>query len=340
MAARRLHGWAARLLVWCLLPAALAAQDEKVGLVDYYGYGNLTRAQLDAAFGLKAGDPMPAGKGAIETRLRKLPGVSQVYVHKVCCDNKGNPMLFGGLQRAGAPTVSFLARPKGSIRAADSLRLAYNTFIEQLIEGIKAGQSADDVSEGHSLLAFPPAREAQLAMRRYVVAHEAEVKRVLKESREDEDRAMAAQALGYAADKKTVIPDLVAAAFDSYGETRNNAVRALYAIGILAQKHPELELQVPIERVIPLLYSIEWTDRNKTSLALYSLSESRDPALLAALKAKALEPLLEMARWQSEGHAFPGYFIVARIAGVSDEEAFRAFQAGEREQILARVSPH
>jgi hypothetical protein len=39
-------------------------------------------------------------------------------------------------------------------------------------------------------------------------------------------------------------------------------------------------------------------------------------------------------------HAFPAFFIVARIAGVSDEEAFQAFQAGERERILARVSQH
>ncbi|HWA15284.1 MAG TPA: hypothetical protein VG817_02540, partial [Gemmatimonadales bacterium] len=101
---------------------------------------------------------------------------------------------------------------------------------------------------------------------------------------------------------------------------------------------PELGIQVPVEQVIPLLYSSEWTDRNKTSLALFSLSESRDPALLAVLRAKALEPLLEIARWQSDGHAMPGYFIVARIAGVSDGEAFEAFQAGEREKILARVS--
>jgi hypothetical protein len=48
------------------------------------------------------------------------------------------------------------------------------------------------------------------------------------------------------------------------------------------------------------LNPIEWTDRNKSSLALEMLTESRDPALIADLRARALPSLIEMARWKSE----------------------------------------
>lgn len=346
MTARRLVGSAARLLLFVAgatvgAATGVAAQrDQAIGLVDFYGYGDIPRAQLMTALALKPGDAVPAEPAAAEARLRTLPGVRQAVLERVCCDDQGNSMIFGGLVRTGSPVVTFFPRPTGSVRVSDSLRAIADSFVQRMFDGIRSGEAGDSVAEGHSLMSYGPAREWQRAIQRYAVAHEGELRRVLRGSSSDADRAIAAEALGYAADKKSVIPDLVAAARDPYGDTRNNAVRALYAIGILAQRHPELKIVVPVEEILPLLYSPVWTDRNKTSLALFSLSQTRDPALLELLKAKALEPLLEIARWQSSGHAFPAFFIVARIAGVSDEEAFQAFQAGERERILARVSQH
>jgi len=52
-----------------------------------------------------------------------------------------------------------------------------------------------------------------------------------------------------------------------------------------------------------MLNSIEWTDRNKSSLALYRLTENRDPKVLTILRRKALRSLVEMARWKTLGHA-------------------------------------
>jgi hypothetical protein len=203
-----------------------------------------------------------------------------------------------------------------------------------------ANQMQDSVEEGHSLLSYPPARAVQVEIQKYAVAHEGEIREVLKESSADADRAIAADVLGYAADKRTVIPDLVGAARDPYHETRNNAVRALYAIGMLAQRKPELGLRIPYGEVVPLLNSPTWTDRNKTSMVLFSLSQTGDPALMQVLKAQAMGPLVEIARWQSPGHAFPGLFLIARITGMGDEDAFKAIQAGDRETILSRVSSH
>jgi hypothetical protein len=61
-----------------------------------------------------------------------------------------------------------------------------------------------------------------------------------------------------------------------------------------------LRLVVRPAPFIDLLNSIEWTDRNKSSFALEMLTESRDPALLLDLRARALRSLIEMARWKSE----------------------------------------
>ena len=63
-----------------------------------------------------------------------------------------------------------------------------------------------------------------------------------------------------------------------------------------------------------------WTDRNKASLALLRLSESRDPDLLARLRRDALAPLVDMARWQSPGHAAPGAIILGRMAELPEEK--------------------
>jgi hypothetical protein len=50
----------------------------------------------------------------------------------------------------------------------------------------------------------------------------------------------------------------------------------------------------------------EWTDLNKSSLALAALTEARDPILMEDPRARALSSLIEMARWKSHGHARSG----------------------------------
>ena len=45
-----------------------------------------------------------------------------------------------------------------------------------------------------------------------------------------------------------------------------------------------------------------------------TLSRSRDRQLLATLRKQALTPLVEMARWKSEGHALAAFIILGRIA--------------------------
>lgn len=345
MTARRQRGNAARRIA---LTAALmvitatsvpAQRQDKVGLVDFYGYGTLTRDQLTQTLGVNPGEPLPKDDGAIATRMKQLPGVERVVVTRVCCVETGT-QLFVGLVRTGAPTVFWHPRPTGAIRVADTVRALYDSLMARTLDAARSGQMEDNVDEGHSLLGYQPAREVQLAIQRYTVAHVDELRRVLRTSSADADRAIAADVLQYVNEKQSVIPDLVVAARDPYDVTRNNAVRALYAFGMLAERRPDLGLRIPYEAIVPLLNSPVWTDRNKTSMALWALTQSRDPALLTLLKQDALGSLVEIARWQSQGHAFPGLLVIARITGMSDEAAFQAVQAGDRDSILSRVSLH
>lgn len=47
------------------------------------------------------------------------------------------------------------------------------------------------------------------------------------------------------------------------------------------------------------------------------LTALRDPQLLARLRSEALDPLVEIARWDAD-HAVVARMILGRVAGVSD----------------------
>lgn len=94
---------------------------------------------------------------------------------------------------------------------------------------------------------------------------------------------------------------------------------------------------VPSEPLVDLLNSLVWTDRNKTSMALMQISDARDPALLAQLRARALPSLIEMAQWKTMGHATAPLVILGRIAGMPDADIFAALASNRREPILEAI---
>jgi hypothetical protein len=64
---------------------------------------------------------------------------------------------------------------------------------ERLLPDAIRAQAAEDTSNGYSLNAYPPMREKQLAMREFALGNERLVREVLKSSREDKQRAVAAE---------------------------------------------------------------------------------------------------------------------------------------------------
>ncbi len=65
--------------------------------------------------------------------------------------------------------------------------------------------------------------------------------------------------------------------------------------------------------------SISWADRNKSSLVLLSLTQKRNPEIIKELKTKTLKSITDMAAWKNFGHSMPGYILLGRIVGWTDE---------------------
>ena len=177
-------------------------------------------------------------------------------------------------------------------------------------------------------------RAVQERFLRYAARDLPALRLVLRRSSNAAHRALAAQVLGYAADKPAVVDDLVHGMSDPSAEVRNNAMRALLAFADMSPGASPSAPRVPAQPFIELLHSPVWTDRNKASGALAALSTGRDPELLTTLKGLALAPLVEMARWKSEGHALPAFSVLGRIAGYSDEAAYDLWNRGERDVVI------
>jgi hypothetical protein len=105
---------------------------------------------------------------------------------------------------------------------------------------------------------------------------------------------------------------------------------------VLGNAKPTLARGIPPDPFIRLLRSGSWLDHNKASLVLVALTASRDPQVLAQLRVEALDPLLEMGRWRSIGHAEAALTILGRMAGIEEDTLNKLIEAGQAAEILAK----
>lgn len=324
-----------------LLPAAsIWAQGPPIGTIDLYGLKTITAQQVRSVLQLKEGDPVPGKKaaGEIVERLRAIPNVEDAALDFPCCDEKHRKtVLYVGIREKGTPPLKFRSAPVGDIRLPAEILKLEEEFYDALGEAVMMGDAAVDDSQGHSLMANARARAVQ---EKFIAIAEKDrrlLRKVLRSSSDAHHRALAAQTIAYSSDKRKMISDLLYAVKDPSDSVRNAAVRALGVLAGYARKNPQKKLKISAAPFIDLLNSVFWTDRNKASLALFPLTDSRDPKLLKLLRRKALPSLFEMARWQSAGHAFGPLMILGRIAGISDGEIFEALQSGKRDTIIEKI---
>ena len=321
------------LLTSLILSTPALAQTAEIGAIDFYGARATPIARLREALKIKENDSITPELGQLVNRLQAVPGVQRAAIDAVCCEG-GKTTLYVGIEESDTAALVFSPPPTGTIELPEVIIRGYRDF-ETAFEGaIRAGDFAEDDSQGHSLMHFPAARAAQERFVAIASEHRARLTGVLHQSANREHRAIAAQVLAYSPDKKEIVDDLIRATRDPYTGVRNNAVRALALIARFGRQHPDRGIVVPAQPLVDLLNSLVWTDRNKASLALMQISEAREPELLAILKARALRSLIEMARWKAAGHAFAPFVILGRIAGHPDGRIFSAWEAGRREEII------
>jgi hypothetical protein len=296
----------------------------------------LSAEKVLGALGVKAGDPLPPSKGDVEDRLEELPGVVLARVQAVCCDGE-RAMLFVGIEEKGAPHFALRSDPAGDAVLPQPLFDLYRRFMEAVEVAGRRGSMAEDLTHGHSLMADPDARARQLEFIDYAARNLANLRDVLRNGSEAEQRAIAAGVIGYAPRKAEVVDDLQYAMQDPDEAVRANAMRSLTAIAVLAALQPGLEIKVSPTWFVELLQSVFLSDRLKASEALVTLTEHGEVPVLDLLRERALPPLAEMARWKSLRYALPAYVLLGRVAGLPEPEIHARWEKGDRESVIAQA---
>jgi hypothetical protein len=319
-----------------LLFGSAYSQIPPIGIIDFYGLRSISEQQVRQVLQIREGDVLPDSREEAQRRLEALPNVQQARLGVVCCE-AGKTILYVGIKEKGVPSLQFRTAPKGAIRLPETIMQAGDLYYDALTEGIQRGDAGEDDSQGHALNSYPKGRAIQERFITFAAQDFKLLRAVLHESADPQQRALAAQIIAYTANKRDVVKDLVYGISDLDSNVRNNSMRALAVIGSFAQQSPKQRIKVPVKPFIEMLNSIVWTDRNKSSLALYQLTEKRNPAVLAKLRERALPSLVEMSRWKSPGHAYSPFFLLGRVGNLSEDEIQKDWDSGNRETLIEKV---
>lgn len=320
--------------------AAAEPPDERetiqIGSIDYFGYAGLDLELIKKRIPIKVGDRithqlLDQDQKVIRDLAEEITGKPVTDVAAICCDQSHGLMIYIGLSGSSSRTLKLNPSPRGKDQLeADALEL-YRRYGEAQRDALKRHVADEDDSRGYALSADPAARKVELAIRDYAISHVELIERVLRNSSDPEQRRVSACFLGYANRSLSQIQKLTEATKDRDNEVRNNATRALW---VLSSARYSGGVTVGPMPFIDLLFSGQWTDRNKSSLVLMQLTERRNPEFLAMLRERALAPLLEGARWTNPGHSLPFFFILGRIEAVDEERLKKLAAAGDKTQVI------
>jgi hypothetical protein len=333
-----------RAVLMIVLIASVGFTEEKeklVGEIEFFGYAGVDLIKLKEALPFKEGEEFKIEK---EGQLAELLQETEVAIWEnlerrasdiapVCCDKTGNWIVYIGLS---GKTPVYNPKPEEEIQLPENFIELYKRFEIELEDAVRRGVAQEDQSLGYALSVDPPLRKTQLKMREIALEHEDMILDVLKNASDPQQRIAAAEILGYAKQSKQQFDALAHAARDGERLVRNNATRALW---ILADSNPDLAAEVPTEFYIDLLLSKKWTDVNKASLILCSITERKNVEALKRLRRKDVQQrLIEMARWRT-WHAEYARYLLGRIAGIDEERLKALVTSGQTEAIINSLSP-
>ena len=328
-----------RLIFTIALVAGLAGAQTPptVGVIDFYGLNKLTQDRIRKTLGFKEGDPFPRSKANVEEQLDALPGVVESHLEAVCCDGT-RMVLYVGIEERGAAHFDLREPPDGDAMLAPEIIALYRRYFDAFSEALRRGSTAEDLTHGHSLMADPLAREIQLQFPDVAEKNLPQLRNVLRNSSDDEQRAIAASLIGYAPKKDQITADLQFALRDADPGVRGNAARALVALAVYARLHTDSGIKLEPTWFIEMLNSLSWTDRERALTALEILTDTRDPVMLEQLRQRALPALAEMSRWKTLEHALPAFILTGRLAGLSEQQIQDAWTRGDRESVITAAT--
>lgn len=305
----------------------------RLGNVEFYGLHKISEQKLLRALHVKPGDGLPPSKGDLEDELEKVPGVVLAHVEAVCCEGD-RVTLFVGIEERGAAHLAFHSPPAGDAVLPAEIAETYHKLLQAVQSAARRGSTAEDLTNGHSLMADSVARDLQEEFINFAGAHLLLLRDVLKDSSDDEQRAMAATIIGYAPIKRDAVNDLESALQDPDEAVRANALRALNAIAVLARLQPSLGIRVSPTWFIEMLNSVVLSDRTHAATALVTLTDQNGSAVLDQIRERALDSIVEMAEWKELQYALPAFILSGRIAGMNETEIQKAWTNGHRQDVI------
>lgn len=311
----------------------------RIGVVEVYGARKVPVQKIRSAVGAKAGDLLPS-LGDAEDRLDKVSGILTSRVEATCCDQR-EAVLYVGVTEKDEPHFDLHAFPTGDVTLPPEIAGNYQAFIEAVGASLHGHNADEDLTNGYSLMADPECRRLQETFVASAANNLPLINEVLRQSSDSEQRTMAAYLLPYGPrnprSTKVIVDGLQYALQDQDDNVRQTAMRSLQAVAVGAKLHPEQQIHIEPTWFVELMNSVVWSDRRGASLALVNLTESRDPETLTLLRARALNSVIEMARWHDLQHALPAFILAGRLAGLDEKEIQAAWVSGDREPVLKQA---
>ena len=190
--------WTAILLIAVLFTWGQNEQ-RRIGSIDFYGYAGLNLEQIRPAIPLHVGDPYP---GPIETleginkAVTSVTGRPPTDVSSVCCDAKGNYMIYIGLPGTSIKNTELNPVPTGNTHLPPKIVDLYKQIMDANLASVLKGNAREDTSKGYALsITEPDLRAKQLEARAYAIQHEKLIRAVLDSSSEAQQRVVAAYLL-------------------------------------------------------------------------------------------------------------------------------------------------
>jgi HEAT repeats len=325
----------------CSVDWRVGAQTPRTGDINFYGLHKVTAAEILQATGIKTGGPLPPSRGDLEDKIAQISGVADARVTAVCCQGD-RAALFIGIEERGAPHAAFRSEPSGEASLPQDLLDRYQQFLTAVGRAAARGNTAEDLSAGHSMMDDPAARAIQAGFVEFATTHLDALRGALHNGSDPDTRAAAAAIIGYGPKTQAVVDDLQFALDDPEPAVRANAIRALSAFIVYAQKNPGSGLKIQPTWFVELLHSVELSDRQESSKALERLTQPGQKAAIrnAALdlvRERALPDLAEMARWPTLRYALPPFLLMGRIAGLPDSETQSRWSKGDREPVIEKA---
>src|SRR6266481_2954862 len=188
------------LLAAGLYSAAAYSQTARLGEIEFFGYSGLDIAALRKALPVHEGDQVSQSQktvNGVRAAVKLVTGLEPTDVASVCCDNKGQSMLYIGLGKSSG-SFAYNPAPKSTSSFPESVTKLYDQAEKATMRAVFKGNAGEDDSKGYSLAADPELRSKQLAMRDYALTHGDLILQVLESASDDKQRIVASELLGYA----------------------------------------------------------------------------------------------------------------------------------------------